>query len=136
VRAGAQLAPGYEDPPVVAAQIPCRTGLHPWPLSTWSTPGNAKGFLKRIQLTCSGVLAEQSGQAKGVGERSRSIGPPRPTRRDFCRPRAGATRTLDLLRVDDHRILLGQTCSTVCSLTSPGVAATPRQAGCRRPPRR
>jgi len=28
---------------------------------------------------------------RGVGERSRSVGPRQSTRRDFCRPEAGAT---------------------------------------------
>ena len=56
--------------------------------------------------TCSTVRSSASGSAgamtwqtwrrrRGVGERSRSFGPPRPTRRDFCRPEAVAPPNRD-----------------------------------------
>ena len=43
------------------------------------------------------VYRSESGSAKGVGERSRSLGRILARRRDFCRPRAGEPRTSDAL---------------------------------------
>ncbi|RLS69123.1 MAG: hypothetical protein DWH98_00005, partial [Planctomycetota bacterium] len=42
----------------------------------------------RVAVAATGKLKKGG---EGVGERSTSLGPPRPKREDFCRPRAGAT---------------------------------------------
>jgi hypothetical protein len=49
-------------------------------------------ILERIQVMCSVVSGSEGGEAKGVGERSRSLGRILARRRDFCRPRAGDPR--------------------------------------------
>jgi hypothetical protein len=43
------------------------------------------------------VSISEGGSAKGVGERSRSLGRILARRRDFCRPRAGEPRTSNAL---------------------------------------
>jgi hypothetical protein len=50
----------------------------------------AAAHATRLLPPPSRCAASREDEAKRVGDRSRSIGPPRPTRRDFCRPRTGA----------------------------------------------
>ncbi len=50
-----------------------------------------KPYLECISGSCSGDTVKLKKGGEGVGERSTSLGPSRPKREDFCRPRAGAT---------------------------------------------
>ena len=52
---------------------------------------------ERIRVMWSVVSISEGGSAKGVGERSRSLGRILARRRDFCRPRAGEPRTSNAL---------------------------------------
>ncbi len=78
-------------------QADFRRFMLPATSGTWWLPPFSSDSLEFVSFMYGVVYRSESGSAKGVGERSRSLGRILARRRDFCRPRAGEPRTSDAL---------------------------------------